>query len=78
MFTLNNMVMSVDPACRPELVAMIGSAVVTSISDIPFDGPCATTQMGLVDGEFVVKSESGTVEERRSAASVASTSQKSS
>ena len=52
--TLNNMVMSVDPQCRPELVAMIGSAIVTSISDIPFDGPCATTQMGLVDGEFVV------------------------
>ena len=52
--TLNNMVMSVDPQCRPELVAMIGSAIVTSISDIPFDGPCATTQMGLVGGEFVV------------------------
>ena len=52
--TLNNMVMSVDPECRPELVAMIGSAIVTSISDIPFDGPCATTQMGLVNGEFVL------------------------
>lgn len=52
--TLNNMVMSVDPQCRPELVAMIGAAIVTSISDIPFDGPCATTQMGIVDGEFVV------------------------
>ncbi len=52
--TLNNMVMSVDPACRPELVAMIGAAIATSISDIPFDGPCAMTQMGMVDGEFVV------------------------
>ena len=52
--TLNNMVMSVDPECRPELVAMIGAALVTSISDIPFDGPCATTQMGMVDGEFVL------------------------
>jgi len=52
--TLNNMVMSVDPQCRPELVAMIGAALVTSISDIPFDGPCATTQMGMVDGEFVL------------------------
>ena len=52
--TLNNMVMSVDPACRPELVAMIGSALVTSISDIPFDGPCSTTQLGLIDGEFIV------------------------
>lgn len=52
--TLNNMVLSVDPECRPELAAMIGSALVTSISDIPFDGPCATTQVGLVDGEFVI------------------------
>lgn len=52
--TLNNMVMSVDPACRPELVAMIGSAIATCISDIPFDGPCATTQVGMIDGEFVI------------------------
>ena len=52
--TLNNMVMSVDPECRPELVAMIGAALVTAISDIPFDGPCATTQMGMVDGEFIL------------------------
>ena len=52
--SLNNLVLSVDPECRPELVAMLGSAIATSISDIPFDGPCATTQMGIVDGEFVV------------------------
>ncbi len=52
--TLNNMVMSVDPSCRPELVAMIGSAIATCISDIPFDGPCAMTQVGMIDGEFVV------------------------
>lgn len=52
--TLNNMVMSVDPACRPELVAMLGAAIATCISDIPFDGPCAMTQMGLVDGELIV------------------------
>lgn len=52
--TLNNMVMSVDPTCRPELVAMIGSAVATCISDIPFDGPCATTQVGMIGGEFVI------------------------
>ncbi len=52
--TLNNMVMSVDPTCRPELVAMLGSAIATSISDIPFDGPCATTQVGMIDGEFVI------------------------
>ena len=52
--TLNNMVMSVDPECRPELVAMIGAAIATCISDIPFDGPCAMTQMGMIDGELVV------------------------
>ncbi len=52
--TLNNLVLSVDPACRPELVAMLGAAIATSISDIPFDGPCAMTQVGLVDGEFVL------------------------
>mgnify|MGYP003375010832 CR=1 FL=1 len=52
--TINNMVMSVDPSCRPEIVGMIGSALVTTISDIPFAGPCATTQMGMVDGEFIV------------------------
>ncbi len=52
--TLNNLVLSVDPACRPELVAMLGSSISTCISDIPFDGPCAMTQMGLVDGAFIV------------------------
>ena len=52
--TLNNMVMSVDPECRPELVAMIGAAVATCISDIPFDGPCAMTQVGMIDGELVL------------------------
>ena len=52
--TINNMVMAVDPECRPELVGMIGSALVTTISDIPFDGPCATTLMGMVNGELIV------------------------
>lgn len=52
--TLNNMVMSVDPECRPELVAMLGASIATSISDIPFDGPCASTQVGLIDGEFIL------------------------
>ena len=51
--TLNNLVMSVDPECAPEVVAMLGSAIATCISDIPFDGPCAMTQVGLIDGEFV-------------------------
>ncbi len=52
--TLDNVVMSVDPECSPELTAMLGSAIATSISDIPFDGPCATTQVGLIDGEFII------------------------
>ncbi len=52
--TLNNMVMSVDPKCRPEITAMLGSAIAASISDIPFAGPCAMTQVGMVDGQFIV------------------------
>jgi len=52
--TLNNLVLSVDPDCSPELTAMLGSAIATAISDIPFDGPCATTQIGMVGGFFVV------------------------
>ncbi len=51
--TLNNLVLSVDPECSPELTAMLGSAIATAISDIPFDGPTSTTQVGLVDGEFI-------------------------
>lgn len=52
--TLNNLVMSVDPDCSPELTAMLGSAIATAISDIPFDGPCATTQVGMIDGAFII------------------------
>ena len=52
--TLNNLVLSVDPECRPEVVAMLGSAIATSISDIPFCGPCATTQIGMIDGQLVI------------------------
>ena len=52
--TLDAMVMSVDKECRPEITAMLGCALATTISDIPFDGPCAMTQMGLVDGKFIV------------------------
>ena len=51
--TLNNLVMSVDPDCSPELTAMLGSAISVAISDIPFNGPCATTQVGMINGEFV-------------------------
>ena len=52
--TLNNLVLCVDQTCSPELTAMLGSAIATCISDIPFDGPCATTQIGLINGEYVV------------------------
>ena len=52
--TLNNMVMSVDPECNPEIPAMLGASITTCISDIPFDGPCATTQVGMVNGEFII------------------------
>jgi polyribonucleotide nucleotidyltransferase len=52
--TLENMVMAVDTECRPELVAMLGSSIAVSISDIPFDGPCSMTQIGMKDGEFVI------------------------
>ena len=52
--TLSNMVMSVDPECNPEVAAMLGSSISTCISDIPFDGPCAATQIGMLDGEFIV------------------------
>ena len=74
--TINNMVMSVDPECRPELVAMIGSALVTTISDIPFDGPCAMTQMGLVNGEFVINPSQKIWNEGDLELTVASTSEK--
>lgn len=52
--TLNNLVMSVDPACSPEIAAMLGSAIAAAVSDVPFDGPCATTQIGLIDGNYIV------------------------
>lgn len=74
--TLNNLVLSVDPECRPELVAMIGSAIATSISDIPFCGPCATTQLGMVDGEFIVNPGQEVWDNGQLRLTVASTSEK--
>ena len=74
--TLNNLVMSVDPDCRPELVAMLGSAIATCVSDIPFDGPCAMTQMGLIDGEFIVNPSQKQWDEGDLQLTVASTSTK--
>ena len=74
--TLNNLVMSVDPDCRPELVAMLGSAIATCVSDIPFDGPCAMTQMGLIDGEFIINPSQKQWDEGDLQLTVASTSTK--
>ena len=74
--TLNNMVMSVDPYCRPELVAMLGSAIATCISDIPFDGPCAMTQIGMIDGKFIINPSQKDWDEGDLKLTVASTSTK--
>ena len=74
--TLNNMVMSVDPECRPELVAMLGSAIATCISDVPFCGPCAMTQLRLVDGEFIINPSQKQWAEGDLKLTVASTSEK--
>ena len=74
--TLNNLVMSVDQDCSPELTAMLGSAIATAISDIPFDGPCATTQVGLVDGEFVINPTQAQKQVSDMALTVASTREK--
>ena len=74
--TLNNMVMAVDPECRPELVAMIGASIATCISDIPFDGPCAMTQVGMIDGEFIINPSQAQWQEGDLQLTVASTKQK--
>ena len=47
-------VMSVDPDCAPDIVAMIGTSIAISISDIPWGGPTAACCGGLVDGKFVI------------------------
>ena len=74
--TLNNMVMSVDPACRPELVAMLGTSIATCISDIPFDGPCAMTQVGMLDGELIINPSQEQWDKGDLKMTVASTAQK--
>ena len=74
--TLDNLVLCVDPECSPELTAMLGSAIATTISDIPFDGPCATTQVGLIDGEFVFNPSNAQKQVSDLALTVASTREK--
>ena len=74
--TLENLVMSVDPDCSPELTAMLGTALAMTISDIPFDGPCAMTQVGLVDGKFVFNPTNAEKKNSELQLTVASTSEK--
>ena len=74
--TLENLVMSVDPDCSPELTAMLGTALAVTISDIPFDGPCAMTQVGLVDGKFVFNPTNAEKKNSELQLTVASTSEK--
>ncbi len=74
--TLNNLVMCVDQDCSPEITAMLGSAIATAISDIPFDGPTASTMVGMVDGELVFNPTSAQREESTLALTVASTRDK--
>ena len=74
--TLNNLVMSVDPDCSPEVTAMLGASIATSISDIPFDGPIAATQIGLIDGEVIVNPTEEQQMVSDLALTVASTAQK--
>ena len=74
--TLNNLVLSVDQDCSPEYTAMLGSAIATCISDIPFDGACATTQIGMIDGEFIVNPTNAQKKVSDMALTVASTREK--
>ena len=74
--TLENLVLSVDQDCAPELTAMLGASLATSISDIPFDGPVSTTQVGLVDGEFVFNPTKAQKEATDLTLTVASTKEK--
>ena len=74
--TLENLVLSVDQDCSPELTAMLGAAIATTISDIPFDGPISTTQVGLVDGEFVFNPTAAQKAVSDMALTVASTKEK--
>ena len=74
--TLENLVLSVDQDCSPELTAMLGAAIATTISDIPFDGPISSTQVGLVDGELVFNPTAAQREVSTLSLTVASTREK--
>ncbi|MBQ0026477.1 MAG: polyribonucleotide nucleotidyltransferase [Lachnospiraceae bacterium] len=74
--TINNMVMSVDPECNPDLLAMLGSSLAVSISDIPFDGPVGATMVGLIDGELIINPTLEQKQKSDLALTVASTREK--
>ena len=73
---LDNLVLCVDQDASPELLAMLGSSLATSISDIPFDGPCAATQMGFIDGKLMVNPTNAQKQASDLALTVASTREK--
>lgn len=70
--SLNNLVLCVDQDCPPEITAILGSAIATAISDIPFDGPTASTMVGMVDGELVFNPTSAQREKSTLSLTVAS------
>ena len=69
-------VLSVDQDCSPEIVAMIASSIVLSISDIPFNGPTGAVMVGLVDNEFIINPTADQREKSDLSLVVASTKQK--
>lgn len=69
-------VLSVDQDCSPEIVAMIGSSIVLSISDIPFNGPTGAVMVGLIDGNFIINPTAEQREISDLSLTVASTKQK--
>lgn len=73
---LDNVVLSCDQVNSPELLAMLGSSLATTISDIPFDGPCASTQIGLINGKFIINPSFAEFEKSDLKLTVASTKEK--
>ncbi len=71
-----NTVLCVDQDNQPELVAMIGSSIALSISDIPFQGPTGATIVGLIDGEFIFNPNAEQREKTEMNVTVVSTSEK--
>ncbi len=69
-------VMSVDPDCQPEVIAMIGASIAISISDIPWNGPISGCSVGMVDGEFVINPTEEQRKVSKMATTVASTSER--